>query len=914
MIRKNWKKLFSLTVMLLLVVLAGTVALAEEDKTYDSYALLIEKKVVVIEDGEEKEIDPRETVYTFNITGNLIYYEPGDSNPKNHSENKNETIIGAGKVWVPYNDPNMSTETGKGLTVTEVLGGTHSLDFEGYKYEYKKTEVKCYKEGDENVEKVPFTDGKKVTDVQIGNDVPHIIFKNIYEKVKDEEPTGSLTVSKTVTEGGSTEQLFNFVVTVEVDGKPIPDGTYGGMTFDNGTAKFELMHNQSKTAEGLPIGASYTVEETPEDGWESDPKDGYRGTISEENSNQTVKFANTRQLTYTPMVKKTVTQFGEVIKDNKKFIFELKPKAKYSEDEVVMPKSTTAEVSGNGEPQSLGKITFKKEGTYTFTITEVGSEEGNGYIYDTSKWELTVTVEKDPEDEKVLIAVPSYKKIDGNDANDEAAEFINQWECRFTPWVEKIMLDKKGNELDSWQKEFTFRLEAANVRLPSETFYAEGSPEKMGRDMQLEFTVDDEDQTSDKAVIFLEGTEEGEYKFWLWEPEESNPQNGEVRYDDTVYELTVTVETDYNGKLTAKLTSWQAGEVVDDRFEATGELIKYDDRDAENNGIRFENQYADDTPCTYMPVVEKVVRASDGSPLEDDSARFTFKLTYNGNSDKVELGETTAAASAGNPGKFGAITFEEPGTYEFTITEDARTGYNCDKPDGVKLVVTVDKDMNVTAVYDDKKDAGAAVFTNTQTEEETGELILRKVVSGGPANAADKTFTFTVTGEGYHETVTITGSGTARLEGLPVGEYTVTEDRAGAEADGYTLTVTGEGTVEVTVGGEAEATITNTYEEPEEPEKPEEPEEPELPDPNDPDSPETVTIVEDDVPKTYVKVWDPETEQFMYIPEDEVPLFGFETPETGDNSQRMILAGLCALSLSGIAGLIVTKRRNKKEQ
>ena len=45
-----------------------------------------------------------------------------------------------------------------------------------------------------------------------------------------------------------------------------------------------------------------------------------------------------------------------------------------------------------------------------------------------------------------------------------------------------------------------------------------------------------------------------------------------------------------------------------------------------------------------------------------------------------------------------------------------------------------------------------------------------------------------------------------------------------------------------------------------------------------------------------------------------MPLFGFDMPETSDNSQRMILAGLCALSLSGIAGLIVINRRNKKEQ
>lgn len=913
MIRKNWKKLFSLTIMLLLAVLAGTVALADTETTHSTYALLIEKKVVVIEDGEEKEIDPRETVYTFNIKGNLTYY---DSEKKNHSENKNETITGAGKVWVSYNTPNrMATETDKGLTVTELKDQDHSLDIDGYTY--VGTEVTynfCNTLGTES--RVLGNKSLVANNVEVSTSgYSHIIFKNIYEK-KEEEPTGSLTVSKTVTGDGSKEQMFTFEVTVypaDPDGDPI-SGVYGDMSFDNGKAKFELKADEKKTATGLPIGASYTVTEEFVDGWESKPANGYSGTISEEPT--TAEFINTCKpaITYAPMVRKIVTQSSEVIRDNNTFIFELTPNAEYDEDAVVMPNSTTAEVSGNGEPQSLGKIIFKKEGTYTFTIAEKGSKEGGGYIYDSSEWELTVTVEKDPEDEKKLIAVPGYKKIGKDDANEDSAEFTNEWECRFTPWVEKIMLDKKGEELDGWREKFTFRLEAANVRLPSETFYAEGSPEETGRDMQLEFTVDDENQTSDKAVVFPLDTEEGEYKFWLWEPEESNSQDAGVRYDDTVYELTVTVEKDHGGKLTATLTSWQAGKVVDDRFEATGDLIKYDDRDAETNGIRFENQYTDDTPCTYMPVVEKVVKASDGSLLEDDSARFTFKLAYNGDSDKVELGETTATASAGKPGEFGAITFKEPGTYEFTITEDVRAGYDCDKPDGVKLVVTVDKDMKVTAVYDDKKDAAAAVFTNTQTEEETGDLILRKVISGGPENAADKTFTFTVIGEGYRETVTITGSGTARLERLPVGEYTVTEDRAGAEADGYTLTIAGEGTVEVTVGGEAEATITNTYEEPEEPEKPEEPEEPELPDPNDPESPETITITEEDVPKTYVKVWDPETEEFIYIPEDEVPLFGFDMPETGDNSQRMILAGLCALSLSGIAGLIVINRRNKKEQ
>ncbi len=79
------------------------------------------------------------------------------------------------------------------------------------------------------------------------------------------------------------------------------------------------------------------------------------------------------------------------------------------------------------------------------------------------------------------------------------------------------------------------------------------------------------------------------------------------------------------------------------------------------------------------------------------------------------------------------------------------------------------------------------------------------------------------------------------------------------------------------------------------PEQPQRPELPELPDPNSPDSPDTVTITEGDVPTTYVKVWNPETEEFMYIPEDEVPLWGL--PKTGDRGRLFRWALLSASSL-----------------
>ncbi len=72
----------------------------------------------------------------------------------------------------------------------------------------------------------------------------------------------------------------------------------------------------------------------------------------------------------------------------------------------------------------------------------------------------------------------------------------------------------------------------------------------------------------------------------------------------------------------------------------------------------------------------------------------------------------------------------------------------------------------------------------------------------------------------------------------------------------------------------------------------------ELPDPNDPDSPDKITIMEDGVPKTYVKVWDPRIDEWVYIPEEDVPLWGF--PLTGDNSHLGLWLILSGASFAGI--------------
>ena len=170
--------------------------------------------------------------------------------------------------------------------------------------------------------------------------------------------------------------------------------------------------------------------------------------------------------------------------------------------------------------------------------------------------------------------------------------------------------------------------------------------------------------------------------------------------------------------------------------------------------------------------------------------------------------------------------------------------------------------------------------------------------------------------------MTITGPGSARLDGLAVGEYTVTEDREGAVIGGYTLTVTEDGTpASVTENGTANVTITNTYTTPDNPgpgpgpgpgPDPTPPRTPQLPDPNDPESPEEVTVVEEDVPRTYVKTWDPEEEEYVYVPEEDVPLADV-TPETGDSSETARWAFLCLMSAAGLAVLRSVEPRKKEE-
>ena len=71
-----------------------------------------------------------------------------------------------------------------------------------------------------------------------------------------------------------------------------------------------------------------------------------------------------------------------------------------------------------------------------------------------------------------------------------------------------------------------------------------------------------------------------------------------------------------------------------------------------------------------------------------------------------------------------------------------------------------------------------------------------------------------------------------------------------------------------------------------------------------------ITIWEDGVPKTYVKTWDPVTQQWTYILDTDTPLDRMMLPKTGGRTRSGMMALLCLASLGGIC---ISLRRRKTD-
>ena len=121
--------------------------------------------------------------------------------------------------------------------------------------------------------------------------------ENVYTYDFTNVKKGALTVEKIVQGNrGETDRAFTFTVTLTgesttgVKADSVSE-TFGDMTFENGKATFTLKHGESITANGLPAGLTYTVEETDAN------TDGY--TTSNSGNTGTIPSGDTAKVYFT---------------------------------------------------------------------------------------------------------------------------------------------------------------------------------------------------------------------------------------------------------------------------------------------------------------------------------------------------------------------------------------------------------------------------------------------------------------------------------------------------------------------------------------------------------------------------------------------------------------------------------------
>ena len=102
---------------------------------------------------------------------------------------------------------------------------------------------------------------------------------------------GALSVTKHVKGEVNSTREFTFTVRMGGSGAHL-SGTFGGMTFDDGTATFKLADGQTKTASALPAGATYTVTELSESDYVTSAENA-QGQITKGGTAE-VSFTNTR--------------------------------------------------------------------------------------------------------------------------------------------------------------------------------------------------------------------------------------------------------------------------------------------------------------------------------------------------------------------------------------------------------------------------------------------------------------------------------------------------------------------------------------------------------------------------------------------------------------------------------------------
>ena len=608
---------------------------------------------------------------------------------------------------IEYTTADIGTHT---YTVQEV---TPATDENGYKYD--RTIYTVVVEVSDNGDGTLHVETRKVDDKE-----QELKFTNVYEAVGDAQ----VEANKVLTGKALAKEQFSF--TLESTGsapkykETVPNNADGSISFpkmnytekDAGQTYTYLLYEEIPTekAKGYTYDETvYHVEVTI-----TDNGDGHLATATKiyEVSGPAGRPVKT-EITGTPQftnayhakgtlnltAQKNLT--GRLLADGQ-FAFILKSK-EVKEGEKAVSQRKTNDLNGQitFDPISYTEQDLGKKYTYLL-YEEIPAEKADGYSYDETTYEVWVT----PKDngDGTLTVTPEIKKLGMTDAETtvvEKAEFNNHYNAdgELTLTATKLLT---GRSIEDGQ--FTFTLTGPKTE--------DQSKSNVGTQVTFDLLkYDESDAGKDYVYTIREEI-----------PTDKKPY---YTYDESIYEVTVSVRDQGNGKLNAAVSDIT-------KITTENEEKKPEKADA----VAFVNIYKATGKTSIS--AEKILK---GRTIADKQFSFTLK----GDPANEANGDTNKDQTVKNVGKdvtFANLTYTEKNagkTYTYYLQEvvpDMEVpGYGFDNTvhtvevtvtdngDGtLKVEKTIDG-KTVEASKDDETKTPDAVFTNTYSAE--GGIVLK---------------------------------------------------------------------------------------------------------------------------------------------------------------------------------------------
>lgn len=320
-------------------------------------------------------------------------------------------------------------------------------------------------------------------------------------------------------------------------------------------------------------------------------------------------------------------------------------------------------------------ISYTRPGTYDYTIRETPGDRGC-VTYDAAKHHVTVTVTDDGEGQ--LLADVKY---DGG----TAIQFTNTYRAQpatDNPTAVKAVSASEGNHYKLKGDDFTFTLHRVTA------------PDGVTAEADQTKTNDARGNIRFDQLSFpLPGT----YVYTVSERDVTVPG---VTKDGTVTTITYTVkDVDHAGRL----------KVVDKT------ITRSDGKTAD--GIRFDNTYNPQGVGCTLGGVKTIINADTATNRIPRDGEFTFALTSHDGAPMPEGSKdgVKTVANTGTGFSFGRMDYDKPGTYVYTVTEqagrDPTIGYSTQAYD---VTVTVTDQGGMLSASVDRQ-ATDVRFDNTYT-------------------------------------------------------------------------------------------------------------------------------------------------------------------------------------------------------